>query len=214
MEAVMNEVPDRPAWRAVAARAASLLLRYPDAELVAALPTIVDALDGLPDGVAGPLRRVAEHRAATDPGELQSSYVELFDFRRRCCLHLTYYTEGDTRRRGEALAGFAAEYRLAGLAIEDGELPDYLPAVLDLAAQDESGWRLLREHRVALDLLVESLVAAGSVYEYAVRAVLAMLPPPGPADLVAAVRLARTGPPQEQVGLEPYGLAATAGGRP
>src|SRR5690242_15450724 len=98
---------NQPAWRAVAARSASLLLRYPDAEALAALPTISAALDGMPESVAKPLREVAEHRRTTDAAELQSSYVELFDFRRRCCLYLTYYTAGDTRRRGEALADFA-----------------------------------------------------------------------------------------------------------
>ncbi len=192
-------------WRAVAARAASLLLRYPDADVLGALPTIAAALDGLPGAVAGPLRLVVEHRAGSDAADLEKSYVELFDFRRRCCLHLTYYTAGDTRRRGEALAGFAAAYRSAGLRVADGELPDYLPALLDLAAADDAGWRLLREHRVGVDLLAEALTAERSVYQHAVRAVVAMLPPARPVDLKAATHLAHAGPPQELVGLEPYG---------
>jgi nitrate reductase delta subunit len=133
------------------------------------------------------------------------SYVELFDFRRRCSLYLTYYTAGDTRRRGEELARFADAYRSAGLRVTDGELPDYLPAVLDLAAADGIGWRLLREHRVGLDLLAEALADQRAVYAHAVRAVLAMLPPARPSDLVDADRLAHAGPPRETVGLEPYG---------
>src|SRR5512142_2508396 len=120
-----------PTWRAVAARAASLLLRYPDAEVLGALPAVRAALDELPAAAAAPLREVAAHRSAGDPGALAAEYVRLFDFRRRCCLHLTYYTAGDTRRRGEALVGFADAYRAAGLAVVGGELPDYLPAVLD-----------------------------------------------------------------------------------
>ncbi|MEO3779862.1 nitrate reductase molybdenum cofactor assembly chaperone [Micromonospora sp. B11E3] len=204
----------QPAWRAVAARAASLLLRYPDDEVLAALPTIRAALDGLPAEVAGPLRGVVAHRESTEPGELRSSYVQLFDFRRRCCLHLSYYTCGDTRRRGEALVGFAAAYKAAGLTVVDGELPDFLPAVLDLAAVDDGGWRLLRDNRVGLDLLVEALGREGSVYRHAVAAARQMLPPAKPADLAAAARLARTGPPVEQVGLEPFGLVdTTTGGR-
>ena len=193
------------AWRPVAARAASLLLRYPDGEVLAALPTLVAALDELPAAVAAPLHQVAAHRAATEPGQLAADYVRLFDFRRRCCLHLTYYTCGDTRRRGVALVGFGTVYKAAGLSIVDGELPDYLPAVLDLAAVDDAGWRLLSEHRIGLDLLDRALAAEGSVYRYAVDAVVRMLPAARPADLVAAARLARTGPPAELVGLEPYG---------
>jgi nitrate reductase delta subunit len=200
-----------PGERAVAARAASLLLRYPDGNMLAALPAVRAALVELPSTVAAPLDTVAAHRASADPVQLAAEYVAVFDFRRRCALHLTFYTHGDTRARGQALAAFAAAYRMAGLAIEGGELPDYLPAVLDLAATDGGGWRLLREHRVGLDLLESALERDGSLYAHAVRAVRALLPPPGPADLAAAARLARTGPPAEQVGLQPYLLP---GGRP
>jgi nitrate reductase delta subunit len=199
------------AWRAVAARAASLLLRYPDDEVLGALPLILDVLPGLPVDVATPLRAVTRHRTDTAPMALRAEYVELFDFRRRCALHLTYYTCGDTRKRGEALANVAAAYKAAGFEVVDGELPDHLPAVLDLAAADDAGWRLLREHRVGLDLLTSALER--SPYRHAVEAVRAMLPAAGPAELAAAARLARTGPPQEQVGLEPYGLVDTTGGR-
>lgn len=207
----MNTAPTT--WRPVAARAASLLLRYPDEEVLAALPIIRAALDALPDVVAKPLRQVLTHREATAAGDLRAAYVQLFDFRRRCCLHLSYYTCGDTRRRGEALVGFAAGYKAAGLAVVDGELPDYLPALLDLAAEDDTGWRLLHDNRVGLDLLAESLGKEKSAYRHAVEAIRAMLPAPRPADLAAAHRLARTGPPVEEVGLEPYGLVDTTGGR-
>ncbi|GAA0923127.1 hypothetical protein GCM10009558_105520 [Virgisporangium aurantiacum] len=155
----------------------------------------------------------AEHRAGADAGTLRSGYVELFDFRRRCCLHLTYYTCGDTRKRGEALVGFAAAYKAAGLEVVGGELPDFLPAVLDLASCDDGGWRLLRDNRVGLDLLTEALAKEDSVYRHAIEAVRQMLPPARPGDLAAAALLARTGPPVEQVGLEPYGPVDTVGGR-
>ena len=200
-------------WRPVAARAASLLLRYPSEDVLAALPLLREALDELPGDVAGPLRLVADHRIAAEPRELATRYVELFDFRRRCCLHLTYYTCGDTRLRGEALVGYAAAYKAVGLELVDGELPDFLPAVLDLAAVDGGGWRLLRDNRIGLDLLVEALARDNSVYRHAVDAVRLMLPAASPADLAAAARLARTGPPAEQVGLEPFGLLDTTGGR-
>ncbi|MEU4426624.1 nitrate reductase molybdenum cofactor assembly chaperone [Actinoplanes sp. NPDC024001] len=190
---------------AVAARAASLLLRYPDDGVLAALPLIADALPAMPSGAARQLAPLAGHRAATDPARLRAEYVELFDFRRRCCLHLTYYTCGDTRKRGEALAGFAAAFKTAGYEVVDGELPDYLPAVLDLAAADDAGWRLLRDNRVGLDLLSQSLERDRSVYRHAVEAIRALLPAPSTGDLTAAAHLAQTGPPAEQVGLQPFG---------
>lgn len=200
-------------WRPVAARAASLLLRYPDDEVLAALPIIRAALGALPGAVATPLRKATAHHESTAPADLRAAYVQLFDFRRRCCLHLSYYTCGDTRRRGEALVGFAAAYKAAGLEVVDGELPDFLPALLDLAATDDAGWRLLHDNRVGLDLLTESLDSAGSGYRYAAEAVQAMLPAARTTDRAATVHLARTGPPIEQVGLEPYGRVDTTGGR-
>jgi nitrate reductase delta subunit len=108
---------------------------------------------------------------------------------------------------------FAAGYKQAGVEVVDGELPDYLPAVLDLAALDDDGWRLLRENRVGLDLLAKALEKEKSVYRHAIEAVRAMLPPAQPSDIAAAIRLAQTGPPVEQVGLEPFGLVDTTGGR-
>ena len=76
-----------------------------------------------------------------------------------------------------------------------------------------SGWRLLRENRVGLELLSRALATQASVYRHVLEAVTAMLPPAQPGDIAAALRLARTGPPVEQVGLEPFGLVDTTGGR-
>ncbi|HEX6499033.1 MAG TPA: nitrate reductase molybdenum cofactor assembly chaperone [Micromonosporaceae bacterium] len=202
-----------PDPRAVAARAASLLLRYPDPEVLAVLPTLRAALAELPPPVAVPLGEVAEHRATGQPTALAAEYVQLFDFRRRCCLHLTYYTCGDTRRRGAALVAFAEAYQRAGLRVADGELPDFLPAVLDVAAFDPIGWLLLRDHRVGLDLLAQALATEKSVYRQAVEAVRGLLPAPGPGDLAAALHLARSGPPREQVGLDGFAPTPTSGGR-
>lgn len=203
--------------RRVAAKAASLLLRYPDADARAALPLLRAALRDLPAELARPLGAVAAHRAAGDPTALAAEYVAIFDMRRRCCLHLTYYTAGDTRRRGEALVEFAAAFRSAGYTVDGGELPDHLPAVLELAAvAGEPGWALLRRNRIGLDLLAQALRTERSAYLPAIEAVRAMLPPAGPAELAAAAALARTGPPREEVGLQPFALqssAPTMGGR-
>lgn len=197
--------------RPVAAKAASILLRYPDEEVLAAVPTVWAALAELPAGLAAPLGLVATHLADGDPTDLAAGYVELFDLRRRCCLYLSYYTAGDTRRRGEVLVEFAAAYKAAGYTVEGGELPDFLPALLDLAARaGEPGWALLRRHRIGLDLLVQALDSHGSVYRHAVEAVRAMLPPASPADLAAAAALARSGPPREEVGLQPFALTQGA----
>jgi nitrate reductase molybdenum cofactor assembly chaperone NarJ/NarW len=190
--------------RALVAKAASLLLRYPDGDALAAMPLLSDV--ELPADLAA----VVSYRADTGPTALAAEYVQQFDLRRRSCLYLSYYTAGDTRVRGAALLEFAAAYKAAGYAVDNGELPDYLPAVLDLAAvAGEPGWSLLHRHRVGLELLHQALSADGSVYRYAVAAVLSILPP---VDRAAVVALARTGPLTETVGLQPF--AVRSGGRP
>ena len=52
----------------------------------------------------------------------------------------------------------------------------------------------------------------GSPYTGAVEAVCTLLPGTSPQDRAAAQRLARTGPPAETVGLEPYAAAPPGGG--
>lgn len=194
-----------PQQRAVAARATSLVLRHPDPDVLALVPTVQQALADLPTTLATPLATITEHLATHHPGQLAATYVDTFDFRRRCCLYLTYYTHGDTRARGEALARAAETYRTNGYTITNSELPDYLPAVLDLAAATgQPGWQILHTHRIGIDLLHAALQRDQSIYTHAITATRELLPPPTPADHTAMQRLAETGPPAELVGLPPF----------
>jgi nitrate reductase molybdenum cofactor assembly chaperone NarJ/NarW len=172
---------------AVAAKAAALLLRYPDQETLTALAAMRPSVAQLPASLSYPLGRVIVHRASTHPGILGAEYVELFEFRGPCRLHLSYYTDGGPFERARALLRFAAAYQSGA-----GERPDFLPAVLDLAANSgEPGWALLREHRFALDLLAQALQVRGSLYWHVVHAIRSMLPQRLPPELEAAVGLAR-----------------------
>jgi nitrate reductase delta subunit len=199
--------------RAVARQAAGLLLQYPDQELLGRIPLLRAALAVLPAPVRDPLTRLLDHLARTPAAELEASYVTTFDLQRRCSLYLTYFTHGDTRRRGLALLRFTQAYRRAGLTLDAAELPDHLAVVLEFAATADAaaGERLLREHRAGLELLRLALGDARSPYVAAVAAVSATLPPlPGP-DREAVARLAAEGPPDEEVGLDPFTPLRTAG---
>jgi nitrate reductase molybdenum cofactor assembly chaperone NarJ/NarW len=191
-------------------QAASLCLQYPDSALLGLLPTVRRAVEELPPG--RPRERLTtflDTADATEPGRAAQHYVEVFDTRRRCCLYLTWWSDGETRRRGSTLAGLKARYRAAGAEFRGSELPDFLPAVLEFAATADltGGLALLQEHRAALELLRLALVEAGTPYAAPVEAVCALLPGPSPTDVAAAKALARTGPPREQVGLDlaPFG---------
>src|SRR5215469_11025032 len=93
-----------PAARAALLRLVSLLLQYPDAELLAARPQLTAAVRELPRTPARErLIEFADWYEATPAMEVAIRYVEDFDLRRKCTLYLTYYLHGDTRRRGMAL---------------------------------------------------------------------------------------------------------------
>ena len=185
---------------------ASVLLQYPTMALF-------DGLDYLDATAAGSSRssreafcRFLAWLRVTPPAEVARHYVETFDLRRRCALYLTYYRHGDTRRRGMAMLEFKAAYRAAGFEplTEDGELPDYLPLVLDFAALHPPGEKLLRAHRADLELLLRGLRQAGSPYAGVVEAVCAQLPGLRRPDLVRIRQAWQQGPPAEEVGLEPF----------
>ncbi len=149
--------------------------------------------------------------------ELQQHYVGTLDLKRRCCLYLTWWTEGETRRRGLALAQLKQLYRERGFELDSTELPDFLPVVLEFASADvDLGLRVLQDRRAGVELLRLALHEAASPYAGPVEAVCSLLPGRSPQDEAAARALARNGPPGEQVGLEPYGAGPDrhAGARP
>ena len=201
-----------PAELATARQAASLLLGYPDDELTGRLPLLRAWVAPLPAELAGPLGRFLDHLETTPLTEQQAAYVETFDLRRRCSLFLTYYAFGDTRKRGMALLQFKHLYGRAGLTLADGELPDHLAVVLEFTAIGDPvrGERLLHEHRAGLELIRLALEERRSPYADVLYAVCATLPPVRAEDKEAVVRLAREGPPTEEVGLDPYGATPFA----
>ena len=158
----------------------------------------------LPRPAAAPLGRFLRWLRDTPPAEVAQHYVATFDLRRRCALYLTYYRYGDTRKRGLAMLAFKAAYRDAGFEPTGSELPDYLPLVLDFAALHPRGQKLLRAHRADLELLLRGLRDAPSPYAGIIEAVCAQLPALRRPDRALVRRFWDSGPPAEDVGLEPF----------
>lgn len=185
----------------------SLLLSYPDDELVAQRASLARHVpETEPARARAALERFCVWWASEDPGALQRHYVETFDLDRRCSLYLTFYGEGDKRTRGSALLRLKQMYRAAGLPLAGTELPDYLPAMLEFAADapDGCGRIMLREHRAAIELLRLSLRDRGTTYGELLNAVHEVLGEVPPRERARVIALAAGGPPQELVGLEPF----------
>lgn len=186
-------------------QAASLLLLHPGRDWPERRRLVAEGLRGVAGAEAESLRRFCTDAAGVPPLEASARYVATFDRSRRRTLHLTYYTDGDTRRRGASLARLKSLYREQGWQPPDDELPDFLPLALEFAARcPRPGRRVLQEHRAAVELLRLALRDHGSPYVHVLEAVCGTLPGASPADRAAAQRLARGGPPTESVGLLPF----------
>lgn len=203
----MDQRAQADVWQMV-----SLLLDYPDERLLGLVPVLRESTRGVPSVVAEPLTAFIDHLEATPLPQLQADYVDTFDVTRRCALHLTYFLHGDTRKRGAALVQFKQAYRRAGVEIEDEgvELPDHLCVVLEFGAtaDPQTAWKLLNDHRVAIELLRTALKGKESPWLPVVEALRATLPQLQGDDEEALARLIAQGPPQEEVGIDnaPYSL--------
>jgi nitrate reductase delta subunit len=188
---------------------ASWCLDYPTVPLVERLPLFAEALAEQPRSRATvALCDLVDHLGGTALEPLQRAYVDLFDLSRKHALYLSYWTDGDTRRRGEVLGRFKTAYRASGFVVTThGELPDYLPMVLEFAARadPDAGRELLHAYRASLELLRIALQEKASPYAGALVAVCATLPGESPASRAAVQAMVDAGgPPVESVGLDPY----------
>lgn len=203
---------------AAARLAASWLLWYPDDALIERLPEITRVVEGSSPKVRGALRQFLAYLEEVPLLDAQRDYVATFDLKRKACPYLTYWTDGDTRNRGFAILRFKQAYLASGFDVGDAELPDHLAVVLEFAAIGNAltGDALLVEHRVAIGLLREALDTLGSPYVHVLDAVLATLPAMTPQIAERMAALAKSGPPVETVGLDPFPTAAATvdiGGR-
>ena len=118
-------------------RTLAALLGYPDAELQQFLPQMREVLH---TERAVSAQRLAEldallaTLARRDALDNEAEYVSLFDRGRATSLHLFEHVHGDSRDRGPAMIDLAQTYEKAGLYLAEGELPDYLPAVLEFVS--------------------------------------------------------------------------------
>ena len=118
-------------------RVLALLLGYPDAELRAHLSELRAALHAERALSASRLTELDALIATLGRKavlEVESDYVELFDRGRATSLHLFEHVHGDSRDRGPAMIDLTKTYEQAGLFLGEGELPDFVPVVLQFTS--------------------------------------------------------------------------------
>lgn len=158
-------------------RVLARLVGYPDAELLRHLPEMREALHR--ERAVG-TARLAELDAlmlalsSADPLDTQAAYVQLFDRGRATSLHLFEHVHGDSRERGPAMVDLAQTYDRAGLYLAPGELPDYLPVVLEFVSTQppREARDFLAEIAHILNALFSALQLRNSAYASVIGALL------------------------------------------
>ena len=118
-------------------RVLSALLGYPDAQLRGHLPemrALLRAEGALGESRLAEIDALIDALRDADAMDAESDYVALFDRGRGTSLHLFEHVHGDSRERGPAMIDLGQTYAKAGLILAEGELPDYLPAVLEFVS--------------------------------------------------------------------------------
>jgi nitrate reductase molybdenum cofactor assembly chaperone NarJ/NarW len=118
-------------------RALAWLLRYPDVYVRASHKEVYEAIskeNALSPARIGEIKALVTRLSELPAMQVESDYVECFDRGRRTALYLFEHVHGDSRDRGPAMIDLVKTYEQAGLFLGDGELPDYLPVVLEFAS--------------------------------------------------------------------------------
>lgn len=147
----------------------SVLLEYPDQELIDHLPELsseIEACIDMDDAERDAMRGFLPYLQNTPLTQVQADYVQTFDLTAEHSLHLTHHLFGDDKNRGPALIDLGELYKDYGVEVVTNELPDYLPLVLEFAAylDDSEANVFLADANKVLKVLADNLNKAGSPY--------------------------------------------------
>jgi nitrate reductase delta subunit len=142
---------------------AAELLSYPDAQWRERLGAVRKEAAELADRrVAQTFGRFLDAAQASGAQDFETAYVSAFDFNKKTSLYLTSRKRNDAAQQRADLLAYSLYYTESGYT-PDHELPDYLPALLELAAAvdiAEAG-RIMRGARNDLVLLRDALKEEG-----------------------------------------------------
>ncbi|MGH8531354.1 MAG: nitrate reductase molybdenum cofactor assembly chaperone [Gammaproteobacteria bacterium] len=156
----------------------SVLLEYPNAELREHLAETARMIGGLEHATPEDKQALLDFIAwaqALPFTELQEHYVKIFDLTPDNALYLTHHLfEEQDRARGPALVKLSEYFQAQGFAIEHGELPDYLPLLLEYVStlpDEQNARKFLHQAVEVAALLARNLENMESPYALLLRIV-------------------------------------------
>ncbi len=154
----------------------SILLEYPGKDLVKHWGDIKQLLAEQPNLSAEDKKVFTEFiswASAMSLTKLQAEYVNTFDMTSEHSLYLTYHLfDEQDRDRGPALIELSELYKKTGFEISDGELPDYLPLILEYVStmdDENSARQFLQQTAQAVDIIASNLEKNTKPYAPLVR---------------------------------------------
>ena len=192
--------------------ACSWLLAYPDDVLLERLDGLAAAVAELPEPVRAPLEEFLAHLDGTPIGDVQRHYVEIFDMKRQACPYLTYWTNGDTRNRGVAILRFKQAYVEAGVHDRHrgaARPPRGGPGVRRRRRPGHRRRPARRARRRRSGCCARPCTTSDSAYVPRAGRRRGDAAARSPREVAARMaELAASGPPVEDVGLEPFPTSA------
>jgi nitrate reductase delta subunit len=162
-------------------RVLSALLSYPVPQLRAETTEAERILraEGLLSGchleiVCGFIRNLGD----TPQLELESAYIDAFDRGRSTSLYLFEHIHGESRDRGQAMVKLLMRYRMRGLELQSGELPDFLPIFLEFLStcSPKEARKHLAEVADIVGLIGRRLRERGAAHAALLEAIASLVP--------------------------------------
>lgn len=148
-------------------RLLSALLQYPDHDLLGQIEMIENEIEDVP---SKEMKKCMDdfllYLKTHSPIHLQEDYTSAFDMNPSTTLNLTYHLYGDNEKRADMLARLQQRYQDAGYERTTGELPDYLPMMLEFLSvcPDTENTELIWECLGGLEDVVDRLQKAAPPY--------------------------------------------------
>lgn len=148
-------------------RAIAALLQYPDPVWLKIIPEVKAYLMRLPAGrPRETMFRFTDYLTSHALLDLQENYTTVFDLNPATTMNMSYHLYGDDRKRTAMLMRLKQNYRCAGYEGPAYDLPDFLPAMVELlgVCNDAAALQIVWQCLGGLDKLVHRLRDAAPAY--------------------------------------------------
>ena len=159
-------------------RLLSALLQYPGHDLLSHIEMIETEVDDMPSReMKKSMDDFLLYLKTHSPIHLQEGYTTAFDMNPTTTLNLTYQLYGDNEKRADLLARLQQGYLDAGYERTTGELPDYLPMMLEFLSvcPDAEHTRLIWECLQGLEDVLDRLQKTAPAYAALLRPLIPMV---------------------------------------